>query len=226
MDSVSLFWLSFLAGMYAPLGSPCVIVLYPGYISFLATGSPDYKKSSSPVTLGTMVAVGVIVSLLIGGVMFTGILNILGGGARVLISAVLFLALLIFSIFLIFGIDYGRWVKTIPVPRAESPLRAAFLLGLAFGAVILPCNAASIAVLLALAASAGGFIPGLASFVCFGLGMTFPLIIVSGLSQVRNRQITGFLQRNQRIIQVVSGLVMLGISAWYLELLFFPGTGS
>jgi cytochrome c-type biogenesis protein len=223
MDSLSLFWLSFLAGMYAPLGSPCVIILYPGYISFLATRSGDDQGRFSQITLAGAVAAGVIVSLFIGGFVFTGILHTLGGGARVLVTAALFLILLIFSLFLIFGIDYGQLVKTIRVPRVGRPLPAAFLLGLVFGIIILPCNAAAIAVLLALASSASGFTAGLGSFVCFGFGMTFPLIIIANLSEVRKRQFNDFLHRNQKRIRQISGLVMLGISLWYLVLLVFTG---
>ena len=223
MDSLSLFWLSFLAGMYAPLGSPCVIILYPGYISFLATRSGDDQGRVSQITLASAVAAGVIVSLFIGGFVFTGILHTLGGGARVLITAALFLILFILSLFLIFGIEYGQLVKTIRVPRVERPHPAAFILGLVFGVIILPCNAAAIAVLLALAASASGFTAGLGAFVCFGFGMTFPLIIIANLSEIRKRQFNAFLHRNQKRIRQVSGLLMLGISLWYLLLLVFTG---
>ena len=223
MDSLSLFWLSFLAGMYAPLGSPCVIILYPGYISFLATRSGDEQGRFSRIILGSAVAAGVIVSLFIGGFVFTGILHTLGGGARVLVTAALFLILLILSLSLIFSIDVGQLVKTIRIPRVGKPLPAAFLLGLVFGVIILPCNAAAIAVLLALASSASGFTVGLGSFVCFGFGMTFPLLIIANLSEVRKRQFNAFLHRNQKRIRQVSGLVMLGISLWYLGLLVFTG---
>ncbi|PKL69902.1 MAG: hypothetical protein CVV30_00570 [Methanomicrobiales archaeon HGW-Methanomicrobiales-1] len=222
MDTATLLWLSFLAGIYAPVGSPCVLVLYPGYISFLAGRNGDQQGGSSPLILGTTVAAGVIISLLIGGLLFAGILHIVGGEARIVITAALFVLLLILSLFLILDIDYGRYIKTVPVPRPENPLTAAFLLGMVFGIIILPCNAASIAILLALAASAPGFGEGLGSFFCFALGMTIPLLLIAGLSQVRNRQVMGFLSRNRRIIRVISGLLMLVIALWYLVLLFFP----
>ncbi len=223
MDSATLFWLSFLAGIYAPVGSPCAIILYPGYLSFLAGRPGDDRAVRSPLLLGCAVAAGVIVSMLAGGLIFMGLLDIFGGGTRVIITAVLFLVLLVFSLFLILGIDPGRYGKSIPVPRPEKPLPAAFFLGLTFGIIIIPCNAAVIVVLLALASSARGFIDGIGSFLCFGFGVTLPLIVLAGLSQVRSRQLTGFLQHNLRLIQVVSGMVMLAISLWYLGLLFFPG---
>lgn len=223
MDTATLFWLSFLAGIYTPIGSPCVLVLYPGYISFLSGRSEINRGGFTPLTLGIAVAAGVIISMLIGGVLFTGILQIVGGEARTIITAALFVILLILSLFLLFDIDYERYTGPIPAPRLEKTLPAAFLLGLTFGAIILPCNAASIAILLALAASASGFSEGLGAFLCFGLGMTLPLILIATLSQVQNWQVIDFLQSNRRTIRVISGLFMLVISLWYLALLLFPG---
>jgi cytochrome c-type biogenesis protein len=222
MDTATLFWLSFLAGIYAPIGSPCVLVLYPGYISFLAGRSEANRIGFAPFTLGIAVAAGVIISMLIGGLLFTGILQIIGDEARIIITAALFVILLIFSLFLLFDIDYERYTNPIPAPRLGKPLPAAFLLGLTFGAIILPCNAASIAVLLALAASASGFLEGLGAFLCFGLGITLPLILIATLSQAQNRQVIDFLKSNRRAIRVISGLFMLVISLWYLVLLLFP----
>jgi hypothetical protein len=53
--------------------------------------------------------------------------------------------------------------------------------------------------------------------------MTFPLLIIANLSEVRKRQFNAFLHRNQKRIRQISGLVMLGISVWYLVLLVFTG---
>lgn len=122
---------------------------------------------------------------------------------------------------LVFDIDYGRLVKTVPVPLIKNPLHAAFLLGLTFGLIILPCNAAAIAVLLALASSAPGFVDGLGSFLCFGFGITVPLLLAATLSRVRSRQVMGFLNAHRRPIRVTSGILMMAISLWYLILLFF-----
>lgn len=226
MDPAPLLYLSFLAGVYAPLGSPCVLILYPGYIAFLAGGHGEGRGGPSPLSLGIAVAAGVIVSMAAGGILFTGILSLLGGGARELITAGLFVLLFVFSLFLILDIDYERYIGTVPVPGAKQPLSAAFLLGITFGFIILPCNAAAIAVLLALASTASGFSEGIGSFLCFGLGITLPLILIASLSQARNRQIAGFLNRNSRAIRLISGLVMLAISLWYLALLFVPGVFS
>lgn len=223
MDIGILFWLSFLAGIYAPAGSPCVITLYPGYISFLAGQAGDGRNRFAPLTLGAVVAAGVIAALFAGGILFSFLVQRWGSAVRSFITPVVFTALLIFSIFLILNIDGGRMKQIIPVPRLEHPVLAALLLGMTFGIIILPCNAASIAVLLALATTASGTFEALGVFLCFGTGMVLPLLIIAGISQAGQQRVLLYLTRHRRLIRGIAGLCMLVIAAWYLALFFFPG---
>jgi cytochrome c-type biogenesis protein len=222
MDAATLFWLSFLAGIYASVGSPCALVLYPGYLSFLAGRSGDSQRLPWPLLFGIAVAAGVITGMLAAGILFILVLAIAGEAGRVAITSGAFVLLLILSLLLILDIGYGRLAKPFPFPRVERPLFAAFLLGLGFGIIILPCNAAPVVILFALASSAPGFTTGLGSFFWFGIGITFPLLVLAGLSQARNRQIMGFLTGHRRAIRLVAGIIMLAISVGYLTLLAFP----
>jgi cytochrome c biogenesis protein CcdA len=133
-----------------------------------------------------------------------------------------FIILLFFSLLLIFDINFGKISLANPVPRLDNPFAAAFFLGLTFGVIILPCNAAAVIILLALAATATGLFEGLGAFLSFGLGITLPLLVLAGLSQVASRQVLGFLNRHQRVIRFMSGIIMLVLSVWYLALLFLP----
>lgn len=223
MDLGILFWLSFLAGMYAPAGSPCVITLYPGYISFLAARAGDGRNRFAPLALGAVVAAGVIAALFIGGILFSFLVQLGGSAVRSVITPIVFTALLVFSVLLILDTDGGRIRQMIPVPRLEHPVMAALLLGMTFGIIILPCNAASIAVLLALATTASGTFEALGVFLCFGTGMVLPLLIIAGISQAGQQRVLLYLTRHRRLIRGVAGLCMLVIASWYLLLFFFPG---
>jgi cytochrome c biogenesis protein CcdA len=222
MDTSTLFWLSFLAGIYASVGAPCALVLYPGYISFLAGKAGDEKHRPEPFTLGILVAIGVMVAMLFGGLIFSLAVEIGGGTVRNVFIPAAFIILFFFSILLIFDINFGKISVANPVPRLDNPFAAAFFLGLTFGIIILPCNAAAVIVLLALAATATGLFEGLGAFLLFGLGITLPLLVLAGLSQVASRPVLGFLTRHQRAIRFMSGIIMLMISVWYLTLLFIP----
>jgi cytochrome c-type biogenesis protein len=222
MDGTTLLWFSFLAGIYAPVGSPCVMVLYPGYISFLA-GKGNGKNRVSPLILGAMVAAGVILSLIAGGILFTLLVQVVGGTAREIITPAAYLLLLTLSLLLLLDIDFLPSAGRIPVSRAGTPYGEAFLLGLLFGIILLPCNTAVILVLFALATTASGTVESMEVFLAFGLGMILPLLLIAGISQFRSRQVMGFLTRHRLLVRRIAGLVLLLIAVWYLVLFFFQG---
>lgn len=221
MDLPALLWLSFLAGIYAPLGSPCVIILYPGYLAFLAgTGN---REGARPAVLGLAVAAGVVLSLLGGGILFGLFLQAAGPIGRVLLQAAASILLLAFALALILDPVQVPGTRALPVPRAGTPYRAAFVLGLFMGIIILPCNAAIILVLLTLAASGGTVAEAVAWFLAFGAGMVLPLLVIAAIPSYGARRVLGFLVRYRPGIQRAAGFVMFGIAVWYLVLLFVQG---
>jgi cytochrome c-type biogenesis protein len=222
MEMTTLLWLSFLAGLYAPIGSPCVIILYPGYLSFLAGMKGKEYRWTSPLTLGIAVAFGVILSLLLGGFLFALVLQVAGPGARTLITPAVSLILLVFALALILDVNALTLPGKIPLPHAGTPNGAAFLLGLIFGIIILPCNAAVILFLITLATSVSSGVEAMSLFLAFGIGMTLPLLLLAGISRFRSRQIMEFLARYRLPVQRIAGLVMFVIAVWYLVLFFFP----
>lgn len=223
MDFLLLLWLSFLAGVLAPISSPCVLVMYPGYIAFLArrsrTGSGTQIR---PALVGITISCGILLSLLAGGIVFSLLVTVYGGTVRALATPVIYVILLGLSLSLIFGIGSGRTVSLPPLLRPANPLVAAFLYGALFGIIILPCNAAALVLLLALAATAGGFSDGLGSFLLYGIGVIVPLLILSFLSEARSRALLNILSRHRRAIRIAAGMSMLAIALWYLALLVIP----
>ena len=98
----------------------------------------------------------------------------------------------------------------------------AFLLGPFFGIIILPCNAAAVVALLAIGTTLSGFLANLGSFFAFGMGMSLPLLGFAALSLSRSREVLAWLSRHRRAVRVVAGVVMLGVSLYYLIFVFFP----
>jgi cytochrome c-type biogenesis protein len=216
MDYPALLWLSFLAGIYAPLGSPCVIILYPGYLAFLA--GTDEENRASPFLLGLAVACGVLISLLLRGSLLGLFVQALGPAARALLQPAVSLLLLTFALVLIFDITLPPVLHGFPLPRAGSALT----LGLFMGVLILPCNTAIILFLLALATSVGTAVESMGLFLAFGAGMVLPLLLLAGISRIRSRQVLGFLTRHRIAVQRLAGMGMLLIAAGYLVLFFLP----
>jgi cytochrome c-type biogenesis protein len=226
METFTLFWFSFLAGIYGSAAAPCAFVMYPGYISFLAGRTGDERQRPEPFTLGILVAIGVIVAMLTGGLLFSLAVAAGGGAVRNVVAPATFIILFFLSLFVIFDINFGKIAGTNCIPRLKNPLPAAFFLGLTFGIIILPCNAAAVLVLLALAATATGLSEGLGAFLSFGLGITLPLLTLAALSHAAGRQVMDHLTRHRRAIRMIGGIMMLVLSVWYLALLFVPQSFS
>jgi len=223
METGILLWLSFLAGVYAPVGSPCVLVLYPGYLAFLA-GSGEKDPAQAPALVsGLVVAAGVIVSLLLGGILFSAALRASGTAVRFILGPVASALLLAFALALILDTPLLTRAGTLPVTPGRRPFVSAFLLGLFLGILILPCNAAVILVLLTLAASAATAAAAAGCFLAFGTGMVLPLVVLAAVPRALSRRATGFLARHRLGVQRVAGLAMLAIAVWYLALYLLPG---
>jgi len=220
VEILTAWWMAFLAGLYAPLGSPCVIPLYPGFLSFLAGRKGERERST--LTLGMIVVAGVILSMLVFGIIFVAVVQVSLSRFLSFLSPIAFLVLAAFSIVLILDIDLSRWTGSISQPRSGRPFVDAFLLGLFFGVIILPCNAAAVVALLAIGTTTTGFLANLGSFFAFGLGMSLPLLAFAAVSRTRSREILAWFSRHRRAIHAVAGVVMLGVSLYYLLFVFSP----
>ena len=96
------------------------------------------------------------------------------------------------------------------------------ILGFFFGAIVVPCNPLFIAVLFTktVSTSALNFIENIVVFMFFGIGIAFPLLLFSLVSAALSHAVIGYLVRYKRIINLLSGIVMLIISIYYLVFVF------
>ena len=217
------FWISFLAGLFAPLAAVCVLPLYPGFLAYMSSQfSEDNRESKRTfIFLGLLVTLGVITSMFLVGLIFTQFLQASLTNAIGIISPIAFGILAIVSLFLIFNFDFSRlFPKQIRAPVTKNPLLSSFIFRFFFGAIVLPCNPASLIVLFAISTSTISFVSNLFNFVFFGIGMALPLLIFSIISAQWSQQVIGWLSNNKRKINLFAGLIMLGISIYYLFFVF------
>lgn len=215
------FWLSFLAGLFAPLGAVCVLPLYPGYLSYLASQlSGKYAEKRAIIYLGFIVTLGVIVSMFLAGLVFTFFLQESLTNAIGIISPIAFGILAIISLLLIFNVDFYKILPQLKSPVLSNPYLSSFIFGFFFGAIVLPCNPASLIVLFAISTSTISFLTNLVNFILFGIGMALPLLIFSFISAQYSTQVISWLANNKRAINLIAGLIMLGISIYYLFFVF------
>src|SRR3989344_4279287 len=94
-------WISFLAGLLAPLGAVCVLPLYPGFLAYLANKISSTAPRKQIFFLGLLVSSGVIISMLMVGLIVSAILRASLTKAIGIISPIAFGILGIISLLMI-----------------------------------------------------------------------------------------------------------------------------
>lgn len=107
--------------------------------------------------------------------------------------------------------------KTIPqiqMPVLRHPFANAFVYGLLYGPIALPCSGPMVVGIFALSFTLDEALGQLWVFLWFGLGLGLPLLAVSLLSGMFQLQITRFFARNSRIVNLIGGLLLIGVAIY------------
>jgi cytochrome c-type biogenesis protein len=212
---------SFVLGVLTPLGAVCVLPLYPGFVAFLSNRLSGRESNRATILkIALTVTAGVIAFMFGLGLLFTTILQVSLTRVIGVVSPIAFGILLVISLLLLFDIDVGRLIPRAKVPKAKDARWTAFLYGLFFGAIVIPCNPLFIAIFFTRSVSVLGFGANLLRFLFFGLGIAAPLVALALVSTAASGVVIRFLTRYKSVINRVAGLAMLGISLYYLIAVF------
>lgn len=211
---------SFVLGLATPLTAVCVLPLYPGFIAYLARQLDTDASRRTYALFGGVVVAGVLSFMLMLGLVFSLVLqrsltNVIG-----VVSPIAFAVLGLAGAVMLVRPDLVARTGGLDIPEFGSPLANAFGFGFFFGAIIVPCNPAFIAVFFARAFLLTEPATSLLNFGAFGLGIGAPLLVFSLASARWSRQVIGTLTRHEQAIHRGSGLIMLIIAAYYLVAVF------
>jgi cytochrome c biogenesis protein CcdA/thiol-disulfide isomerase/thioredoxin len=210
---VTLLLVGFVGGLLAAI-SPCVLPVLPIVLLGGATGAPDHDGRAArswvrPVAIVVGLTLSFTLFTLFGAIALhllhlpAGLLRWLGIGTL----AALGLAMLIPGLERLLE----RPFALIPQARIERPGRGAgggFVLGLALGAVYVPC-AGPVLAAIAIAGAAGEFgWPTLALTVGFAAGTAVPLLAIA-VAGGRLRSRARFLATRARAVRAVAGVAMI-----------------
>jgi len=212
---------AFILGLLTPITAVCVLPLYPGFLAFLSNQLKTKSAKQVPLwVFGALVTLGVVVFMLLLGLIFTTILQVSLTDVIGIVSPIAFGFLGVISILLILDYDMGKIFPKVQAPLTKHPMLNAFLFGFFFGAIVVPCNPAFIAALFARAVATMGYAENIFSFLSFGLGLGAPLLAFSIVSTAASTKVIGILTKHKTIINRVSGVLMLGVSLYYLIFVF------
>jgi cytochrome c-type biogenesis protein len=206
---------AFSVGLLASF-SPCVLPLYPGFLAYLSGGhwATDSRRR---YFLGFFVLAGVLVMMVLLGALIALLSISIGAALRwvVPISDAIIIGL---GILLILNINPFKALPQIRIPALRHPFANAFVYGLLYGPLTLPCSGPLIVSIFALSLSVGEALGRMSVFVWFGLGFGLPLLILSLLAGGSQRQLTQVLARHARAINLMAGLMLVGIGLYDLSL--------
>lgn len=220
MDLLAKLGEAFVLGLLTPLGAVCVLPLYPGFLVYLSGQLSEQAGRKTILFFGLVITSGVILFMVLLGLIFTTILrtsltNVIG-----IVSPIAFGILMAISLLLILNVDVGRFLPKARFRVARNPWASALSYGLFFGAIVVPCNPLFIAALFTRTISAVSFLENMLQFLFFGVGIGFPLLILAAISSAAADSVISFLTKHKRVINLIAGLTMLGISTYYLFFVF------
>jgi cytochrome c-type biogenesis protein len=213
--------IALVAGLIS-FGSPCVLPLVPGYLSFLG-GSVGAEAIERPkgrrigrTVLGALAFVGGFTIVFVSyGALFGGLGSALKDHERILsivFGTVTVLLGLFFAGLLPGASLLNREVRVHWLPRAS--VGGAGLLGILFSLGWTPCIGPALGAILGLAASSSGTSAArgsaLAVVYCIGLGIPF---VLAALATERVAVVSAFIRRHALVLMRVGGglLVVVGL---------------
>jgi cytochrome c-type biogenesis protein len=208
---------SFALGLATPLSAVCVVPLYPGFLAFL---SNQGEAAPSVATLSAIVAGGVIAFMTVVGVVFTTLLQSSLTAVVEVVSPIAFGVLAVLGVVLIADLHPQSRLPTVEPPQTRYPSASAFAYGAFFGAIVLPCNPGFISVFFARVFLFADPVASVANFGAFGVGMAAPLLGFGIVSEPWRDRVLGALTRHRRGVNLVTGSVLLAVSAYYLVVVF------
>jgi len=193
--------------------SPCVLPLYPGYLAYIAGGQSELGNRRGRYFLGFFVLAGVLSMMLaLGGII--ALLSISVGRALSLIVPAADLIIIALGVMLLLNINVFKKIPQIQVPVLSHPFVNAFLYGLLYGPIALPCSGPLLVSIFAISLTVEEAVGKLAIFLWFGIGFGLPLLVLSLISGGAQRWITRQFAMRARLINVVSGVLLVGVGVY------------
>jgi cytochrome c-type biogenesis protein len=190
--------------------SPCILPLYPGFLAYLSGQNEMGRKT---YFLGLFVLAGVLSMMLTLG----GLINLLAlpvGRVLVYLLPLADLLILILGTLLLIDRNPFKALPQIQMPAFQHPYMNAYVYGLLYGPIALPCSGPMVVSVFALSFTVGEAFRQLWVFLWFGLGLGVPLLILALLSGALQRQLTVFFARHSRVVNILGGLLLVGIAIY------------
>lgn len=204
---------SFTFGLLAT-GSPCLLPLYPGFLAYLG-GQTGSERGRVRSILGLFVLAGVLTAMLILGALMAA-LSVSIGRVLAILVPIAVLAIFVLGVLLLLDRNPFYRLPQVKVPLLRRPTLNAYVYGLLYGPIAMPCAGPLVVAIFAYSFTFGEAASKMWVFLWFGLGFGMPLLAISLLSGAVQRDLTRWFARHRRAINVVGGLLLIAIAIYDL----------
>jgi len=205
---------SFTVGLLATT-SPCVLPLYPGFLAYLSGSQAATANQRGRYFLGFFVLAGVL-TMMLGIGLVIALLSVSIGSFLAIIVPLADILIFGLGVLLLMNINPFKRLPQIQVPYLSNPYSNAYLYGLLYGPIALPCSGPFVVGIFALSLTAGELASKLIVFFWFGLGFGLPLLALSFLSGIAQRRLTRFFAQHSRLVNLAGGLLLVGVAIYDL----------
>jgi len=211
----------FSLGNAAILTNVCLLPLYPGLIAFLAANSDNERTKNSARWLGFLVLAGILTMMIFIGLVLY-LIESSFGDVLTFVLPLIYGTVILLGLLMLSGKNVFARLQTIQAPVLSNPYITAYVYGLLFGPMTLPCTGPIITTAFILGAGSTGQLSiELIYVIAFGLGFGWPLVILPFFATQLQRRFTQFLSQRHLLLTRFSGvlLVIIGLIGVYTELL-------
>jgi cytochrome c-type biogenesis protein len=202
---------SFSLGLLATT-SPCVLPLYPGFLAYLS-GQAEPGSGRLRYLLGLFVLGGVLSMMLALGAVIAA-LSVSIGRALALVIPLADGLILCLGILLLLDRNPFTGLRQVQVRGLRRPLVNAYVYGLLYGPIALPCSGPLVVAIFAVSLTVGDAISQLWVFLWFGLGLGVPLLALSLASGAMQRGLTRLFAAHGHAINRAGGVLLVGVAVF------------
>lgn len=193
--------------------SSCILPLSPGFLAYLSCRQEGIQSRWGRYALGLFVLAGVLSMMLALGLLIA-LLSVSIGEAFSIAIPVADLMIITLGIALLSNYNSFKRLPLIKIPLLKNPYSNAFVYGLLYGSVALPCSGPLVVELFTYSLTAEEVLGKFSIFLWFGLGFGIPLLLLSLLSGAAQNWVVRTFARHDRLINRLGGVLLIGVGVY------------
>jgi cytochrome c-type biogenesis protein len=193
--------------------SPCILPLYPGFLAYLSGRQETIHSRLGRYSLGFFVLAGVM-TMMLALRLLIALLSVSIGAALSVAIPITDLLIILLGVALLLDYNPFKRLPQIQVPLLKNPYVNAYVYGLLYGPIALPCSGPLVVGIFTYSLTAGEVFGKLSIFFWSGIGFGIPLLLLSFLSGAVQTWIVRFFARHARLINLAGGVLLIGVGIY------------